>query len=375
VHWFIIIFMLVYSGLHALLYLGIRKAFPSGKGWSLGIIAWLILMQLAPIIYRTMEHFGLSQAAAAAARVAYIWMGLVILALLFLGALDLVGLVRKIIPRRKPKPRCVDQSRRKAIATLAAAPALAAYACWESSRVQLRKVVIPTAKLPTGVNKIKIALISDLHLSLMTGSGWLDEVLHGIQKESPDLIISAGDMLDGRMPGMMDLAARLGELTAPLGKYAVLGNHEYYVGMDRSLACHDSAGFELLRGRGITVEGALNIAGVDDARRDFGLAEAAMLKNLPRDLYTVFLRHRPIVNQDAMGLFDLQLSGHTHGGQISPFGLLVRLQFDYLAGGYNLDKGSRIYVSRGTGTWGPPMRLAAPPEVSLVELVPPTSKA
>ena len=367
-HWFATIFLLVYSLFHALLYWGLRRLLPSGWKWSLGIITWLGLMQAAPIIHRVLENYGYDSQAKLVAQAGYIWMGFVILALVTLGLLHLLRAPAKLFFKNRKASAPMVPGRRRAIITLAAAPALAAYGLWESSRVRISRVALSTPKLPQHIKQLKIALISDVHLGLMTDPEWLDEVLAGIEREKPDLVVSAGDLLDGRMPGMTDLAARLGRVSAPMGKYAVLGNHEYYVGLGRSLDCHQKAGFQLLRGQALTVGGCLNIAGVDDTRQPYGQADAAILDSLPGDLFTLFLRHRPLVPAETLGLFDLQLSGHTHGGQISPFGLLVRLQFPYLAGGYHLDKGSGIYVSRGTGTWGPPMRVAAPPEITLVEL-------
>ena len=373
--WFVLAFLAIYTGFHILFYRGVRKALPKGRGWSVSLIAWLGLMQLTPIIYRIFEHQGLVGLATAIALVGYVWMGLVILALVVLGVLNLASPALKLIRRKRRVHQPLNPGRRRAIATLVTVPVLAAYGIWESSQVQTRRLIISTPKPLPPAGRLKIALISDLHLSVMTDGRWLDGVLNRVAQEAPDMVISAGDLLDGRMPGMTELSARLNELPAPMGKYAVIGNHEYYVGLDRALECHQSAGFKLLRDEGLSVGGYVNVAGVDDARQPAGTAEAAMLRKLPQDLFTVFVRHRPLVQDETLGLFDLQLSGHTHGGQITPFGLLVRLQFPYLAGAYELDKGSRIYVSRGTGTWGPPMRIAAPPEITIVELVAAQEKA
>lgn len=367
--WFVLAFMTVYTGFHILFYRGVRAALPRGPWWRISLIAWMGLMQLTPLIYRFFEHQGLLSLASATALLGYFWMGLVILALIVLGIIHLSSLALKLIRRKKRVAAPVNLARRRAVATLVAAPVLAGYGVWESRQVQTRRLIIATPKLPPNLGLLKIALISDLHLSVMTDIPWLDSVLGRISKEAPDIVISAGDFLDGRMPGMTALSARLNEIPAPLGKYAVIGNHEYYVGLDHALDCHQSAGFKLLRGEGLSVEGCVNLAGSDDARQPAGPAEAAMLSKLPQDLFTIFVRHRPLVPDETLGLFDLQLSGHTHGGQITPFGMLVRLQFPYLAGGYQLEKGSRIYVNRGTGTWGPPMRVASPPEVTIIELV------
>ena len=367
--WFVLVFMAVYTGFHIMFYWGVRKALPKGRWWRISLIAWMVLMQFTPVIYRFFEHQGLTSLASAVALVGYAWMGLVILGLVVLGILDLASLALKLIRRKRRAVAPVNPGRRRAIATLVAAPVLATYGVWESRQVQTRRLIIPTPKLSPNVGLLKIAFISDLHLSLMTDKHWLDGVISRISNEAPDVVISAGDFLDGRLPDIDALSARLNEIPAPMGKYAVIGNHEYYAGLDRSLECHRSAGFKLLRDEGLSLDGRINLAGMDDARKPSGPAEAAMLSKLPQDLFTVFIRHRPIVPDETLGLFDLQLSGHTHGGQITPFGVLVRLQFPYLAGGYQLEKGSRIYVNRGTGTWGPPMRVAAPPEVTIIELV------
>ena len=367
--WFILVFMTVYTGFHIMFYRGVRAALPKGRWWRISLIAWMCLMQLTPIIHRFLEHQGLLGLASAVALLGYVWMGLVILALIVLGIFSLSSLALKLIRRKTRAAPPMNPGRRRAVATLVAAPVLAAYGMWESSQVLTRRIIIHTKKLSTKVGSLKIAFISDLHLSLMTDVHWLDGVIDRITNEAPDVVISAGDFLDGRLPDIEALSARLHKIPAPMGKYAVIGNHEYYAGLDLSLECHHSAGFKLLRGEGLSLDGCINLAGMDDARKPSGPAEAAMLSKLSQDLFTIFIRHRPLVPDETLGLFDLQLSGHTHGGQITPFGMLVRLQFPYLAGGYQLEKGSSIYVSRGTGTWGPPMRVAAPPEVAIIELV------
>ena len=116
------------------------------------------------------------------------------------------------------------------------------------------------------------------------------------------------------------------------------------------------------------------IVGVDDlAGKRYGLApnvsEKALLSKLPRKYFTLLLKHRPHLNEAEGGLFDLQLSGHTHKGQIFPFSLIVKLFYPYFNGLFSLGNNSYIYVSRGTGTWGPPVRFLAPPEVTVIELV------
>ena len=130
----------------------------------------------------------------------------------------------------------------------------------------------------------------------------------------------------------------------------------------------------MLRGEALTLAGLISIAGVDDpAGGRFGLsknvAEKTLLAKLPRETFTLLLKHRPTIDGESLGLFDLQLSGHTHRGQIFPFGLITRLVFPYHSGYYQLAKDSRLYASRGAGTWGPPIRFLAPPEVTVIDLI------
>jgi hypothetical protein len=141
-----------------------------------------------------------------------------------------------------------------------------------------------------------------------------------------------------------------------------------------SLAFTQKSGFVVLRGSGVTVDGALNIAGVDDeAGKRSGLFkevdEKDLLSGLPGDLFTILLKHRPVVNNNSLGHFDLQLSGHTHNGQIFPFGLVVKLFYPNIAGMTRLPEGGSVYSSRGSGTWGPPIRFLSPPEVTIFEIV------
>jgi len=160
-----------------------------------------------------------------------------------------------------------------------------------------------------------------------------------------------------------------------LGKYAITGNHEFYAGISEAEEFTRKAGFQMLRGEGVTVDGLINIAGIDDpAGRAAGqyrpVDEAELLGALPAHHFTILLKHQPVVDGKALDLFDLQLSGHTHKGQIFPFSLITRLYFPLQTGFFQLSKLSCLRVSRGTGTWGPPIRFLSPPEVAVIDLVP-----
>jgi len=140
------------------------------------------------------------------------------------------------------------------------------------------------------------------------------------------------------------------------------------------LSFTEDAGFTVLRGETASAGGIISIAGVDDPTGKYfghykGISEKTLLSGLPKDRFTLLLKHVPVIDNNALGLFDLQLSGHTHDGQIFPFNLVVRLFFPKHAGLFHLPHNALLYVSRGSGTWGPPIRFLSPPEVTIIRLI------
>ncbi|MEA3437655.1 MAG: metallophosphoesterase, partial [Thermodesulfobacteriota bacterium] len=222
--------------------------------------------------------------------------------------------------------------------------------------------------------RLKIVQISDVHLGLIVGKHRLKRIIERIKAEKPDILVSTGDLVDGQMNNLSELTGMIREIPTKYGKYAVLGNHEFYAGLQDALKVTTDAGFRVLRAEGLNIPGVINVAGVDDpAGKRYGMepnvSAKALLSKLPRKYFTLILKHRPHLDEAEGGLFDLQLSGHTHKGQIFPFSLIVKLFYPYFNGLVSLGNNSYIYVSRGTGTWGPPVRFLAPPEITVIELV------
>jgi len=254
-----------------------------------------------------------------------------------------------------------------------------AWGLYEAAAIRVVEVTLVTDRLPPGSDPIRIVQVSDVHLGLIIGERRLNKILALVREARPDVFVSTGDLVDASPDSIDVLAPLLAAVEAPLGKFAVLGNHEFYHGLEHSLSFHRRAGLELLRGRAVSVDGRLTVAGVDDpAGRRTGtplfLDEAEALP--PResaDGFVVLLKHQPVVQAESLGRFDLQLSGHIHGGQVFPFGLIVRLVYPYATGLHRLGQGSRLYINPGTGTWGPPMRVLAPPEVTVITLRPESS--
>ena len=240
----------------------------------------------------------------------------------------------------------------------------------EAHAIRLRRVEIRSPRVPAEADGFRMALISDLHIGPAITQANLDRTIRLLTEASPDLILSAGDLMDGRHEREARLAAQLAALAPPLGKIAVYGNHDVYTGLDYSRECHRLAGFQLLKDAAARPADWLWIYGEKDPASSWHPGEVAPVgapsEAAPEGCYRLLLKHRPDPPNSSEPPYDLQLSGHSHGGQIFPFNLLVRLQYRYREGRLHLLKGGmRLYVSPGTGAWGPPFRLLARPEVTL----------
>lgn len=225
----------------------------------------------------------------------------------------------------------------------------------------VRNYEVALPGLPPERDGLRLVQLSDLHLGSVLGRNWLERLTMRVNQLRPDLLVLSGDVVDGNIPRVTPLVGALQKLQAPLGVWAVSGNHEYYAGLDRSLDLFETAGFRVLRDRSAQVVPGLVLAGVDDltARAQFGNQDDAVEKALGQRPpgATILLSHTPWQVGKAAGLgAGLVLSGHTHDGQIWPFKYLVQLRYPFMAGRYEVN-GTTLLVSRGTGTWGPRMRL------------------
>ena len=373
---FLLVFSTLYALLHAYAYLKIRGALSLSTGAHVLIIMVMLVMIFLPIGVRMLERLGMEVVPRAAAYVAYIWMGLLLIFVCVSLAMDMGRLLVHIggLLLQQDFSRFFTSPRYSFYAALLLSLLITVYGLFEAVHIRTEHVTIKTAKIPESIGRLKIAQISDVHLGLIVREGRLRRIIEAVKAQKPDILVSTGDLVDGEIDDLAGLAAMLRDVHTPYGKFAVTGNHEFYAGIDRSVDFTENAGFYMLQGEARVIPGLVNIAGVDDrAGNRFGRArsvsEKDLLSSLPRDRFTVLLKHRPVVTQDALGLFDLQLSGHAHKGQIFPATLLVKALYPIGAGFLGLEKGSCIYVSRGSGTWGPPIRFLASPEVTVIELV------
>ena len=213
---------------------------------------------------------------------------------------------------------------------------------------------------PATLTGYRIAQLGDLHIGAMRGRAFVEEIVATVNAAHPDLVVITGDLVDGTPAQLLPELAPLRALTAPV--YLVLGNHEHLSGADAWRRAFPTLGIHVLEDERVQV-GALDLLGLDDERTP---AREAALPS--RGRYTVALAHEPRdVAEVARHDVELQLSGHTHGGQIFPLSVLERWNQGYLVGPYRVEK-TLLLVSAGTGFWGPPMRLGSHAAIELVVL-------
>lgn len=232
---------------------------------------------------------------------------------------------------------------------------------------RLRTLHLYLERLPQKLEGTTIVQISDLHLSFHTPIQWVQSLVGRVNRECPDIVVITGDIMDRDICRHQWLCAPLMEIRSTYGVFAVTGNHEYYTGMDAFEKWVRQTGIRVLNNESVTAGGGIQIIGIpDDEARRFHL-EGPDLKqawtNINPGLPAILLYHRPQKFFEAVSRgIDLQISGHTHAGQIPPLDLLVKIFFRY---SYGLHRRGNawIYTTCGTGTWGPPMRLFSRNEI------------
>ncbi|MFB7999636.1 metallophosphoesterase [Streptomyces sp. NPDC056002] len=273
------------------------------------------------------------------------------------------------------------QSRARIVtwAVLGVAAVLLAWGYVEARRVpRVRRLDVQLPRLGAGLDGTRVALITDTHYGPLDRARWSARVCATVNTLEADLVCHTGDIADGTAERRRAQAAPLATVQATRARVYVTGNHEYYSEAQGWVDLMDELGWEPLRNRHLLLErggDTLVVAGVDDVTAESsGLAGhrahlAGALNGADPDLPVLLLAHQPkFIDQASAGGVDLQLSGHTHGGQIWPFHHLVRIDQPALAGLSRHGDRTLLYTSRGTGFWGPPFRIFAPSEITLLVL-------
>ena len=328
-------------------------------------LGWKIPFGVLPVLLTAFILFGMSYTrthggafTGALYYAAYTWFGLVFLAFCISAGCVLVSWIFQLFhlsARTWLGPL--------SLAVTALAFALALWGGFSTPRVKRIQLTVPNAP------EMKIALISDSHLGMGVSLSRFDKALKKIEQENPDVVFLLGDIFEYG-PNMSAYAKRLKQLNPPLGVYGVFGNHEYYVGYDKSKTLFREAGARLLENETAELSNGVRVAGVKDARTAHITARdvTALIKQTDNQKPLIFLSHTPVYAEEAAAAgADLMFSGHTHNGQIFPFKYLVKLQFPRVYGLYEVDR-MKFYITSGMFYWGIPLRFLAPSEIPIIEV-------
>lgn len=379
---FLIIATSVVGGWHYYLWARlVRDPGPSEKLRNVGKVAFAALalaFPLAMLAGRSLPFDALRPVY----MIGFGWLGTSFLLVMVLLVTDLgrlgVWSVKKVAGHEPTNPE-----RRRTLARVIAAVAAATGftgttfgAATALGVIPIERITIPLRRLSERMSGTRIVQLTDLHVGPTLKREWVQGVVDQVNELQPDLIAITGDLVDGSVEQLREDVAPLGKLRAKHGVYFVTGNHEYYSGANAWIEELGRLGIRVLRNEHVPIgpeNDAFYLAGVDDwsaAQHDDGHGHdvEAALRGADPSREVVLLAHQPRSIRDASkhGV-GLQLSGHTHGGQIYPWYHFVFLQQPFVCGLHQV-KDTLLYISRGTGFWGPPIRFGAPPEISLIEL-------
>jgi predicted MPP superfamily phosphohydrolase len=357
----------------AYVFLGLNLAHVSLTGWMVLAVPFLVLLAFPVlVIWRSLRRGGDSRRLRVSAsaveslvmRFAFVSMGLLSFLLVCTVLRDLLGTATGV---------WLQTDRVVLLSTAAFAVGYLQAALGP----RVKHIKLRCESLPAELRNFRIVQLSDLHISPTIGVRYVKRTVHKVNELLPNFIALTGDIADGNRKDHQETLIQLGGLKATEGVFYVPGNHEYYWDIDEWLQVFRSIGFEVLlntgkilkfRGKSIGIGGISDPAG---AEMGTGAAPsvAAAFQACAHTDFKVLLSHRPAFAQEAAAAgFDLQLSGHTHGGQFLPWTLAIHLFHRYAIGTYRLGK-MWLHVSAGTGSWGPFLRLGTTPEITLIELI------
>jgi hypothetical protein len=366
---------------HLYLYRRLVRHLLHGRLPRLLALAVLVLMTCVLGFRRTVLDRLPESMAGLVTMATYTWMGVALCLVLALVALDLgravFALVRRVRPVVPAVPTVDEDRRRLLTLTLArgvvvAGGGMATYGTWRAfSPPVVTELAVKVPKLPRALDGLSIVQLTDIHVGHFIQRRYMDALVQQTNALRPDLIAITGDLVDGDVPTLGGHVAALRNLQSRYGSFFVTGNHDYYSGDEEWTEFLQSLGIDVLRNRRVRIGdagGSLDLVGVDDwsggrrrNKKGYDLDQA--LAGHDAERATVLLAHQPANFKAAAERgVDLQISGHTHGGQLMPMTFFIGLAWEHAAGLYR-HADSHIYVSRGCGFWGPPMRVGSPPEI------------
>jgi predicted MPP superfamily phosphohydrolase len=369
------IFVAVAAALLALLTLLLHRRLAVAPGWPAPVRRTVLLVLVVGWL-AVFAAFAVQSGVIDPRRARWVaWLGMTWLAFawyLLIGvlALGIVSLATRLVS--------ADARRRVLRAgtplVVAAALGTTAYGLHEAAQPSVTPVTVSDPDLPTEFDGLRVALVTDLHVGPIRDADFTRRVVEQVNVQRPDVVVLAGDLIDGRVSQVSGALAPLAALRAPLGVFAVSGNHEFISQeADAWMSYWETLGIDVLRNENATLtrgSATIRMAGIHDetGRGPDAPNIDAALSGVPADAFTMLAAHQPKAAESAVGKgVDLQLSGHTHGGQLWPFRYAVLLQQPVIDGLGTVGD-VPVMTSRGAGAWGPPVRVLAPPEIPIITL-------
>ncbi|GHV37486.1 serine/threonine phosphatase [Synergistales bacterium] len=354
------------------IYLKLRLGFAPGA-WNLIYICAALIGAVLPFASRA-GILGSGRAGEVIFVLSFTWLAIVGLACLGFFILDMGTLGAWIIDAvTGASLRARFFAPRKCVrVTLVVIILTVLYSFYEAWNVRRVDVAVELASPGFGgMERLRIALLTDVHLGGVYTLNRLERAMAIVRDSKPDIFLIGGDLVDGNMDERLREAELLRGSGAKYGAFAVTGNHDFYSGVGQAVEFMKRAGLTVLRDERTEVAG-ITLIGLDDpVKMGRGFSEEILPEGIDFSRKNkeaiILLKHRPYVIAGTEGKFDLQLSGHTHGGQIWPF-IYVASRVNKSVQGLSKHGDSLVYVSNGTGFWGPPMRFFAPPEVTIIDI-------
>ncbi len=375
---FIIFFSIVLSLYGLLNFYIIRRGLQAlpATGWPRHWFIYIMLiLVLAYPLSRILERFAHPAFSQILVQIGAYYLAAMVIAFFALLVIDLVRLIHHFLPFLPTAWRGYHTAASlkvflavvSAVAVITLAGAINAY----FPRVRALDLAIEkSSPLP----QLKVVFASDLHLGTLIHNSRMRRMVELINRQNPDVILLGGDIFDEDVASLsrLNMAQVLQQLRASHGVYAIPGNHEYFSGIDRALDYMEEAGITVLRDRVLKVENAYYLVGRDDRQsRSMGSGRAelhALMDTLDAALPIILMDHQPFHLEEAEKAgVDLQLSGHTHHGQLFPFEFITQKVYE-VSYGYKRKGNTHVYVSCGAGTWGPPVRTNSTPEIMVLNL-------
>lgn len=357
---FLIVFFSLYGFMHFYFIKKLKLAF----NMNFKYLYLILIMTFSPMFYKYYDKLGYDNYYISL--FILLWMGFIILFFLYYLFIDIYHFILKILEKilkHNPLPH-VSSFKGFMFITVLTLSSMT-YGYYETLNLKVYKFEIYSNKVK---KDIKIFHISDLHLNQVMREDKIKLVLDVYNKEKPDIVISTGDLVDGYVLNKESYIKLLNQMNPPLGKYAIVGNHEYYNDINQAIEFTEKAGFKVLRDEMFSIQN-LTFIGVDDIEAErFKVRkltpEKELFKKVDNSKFVIFLKHQPKIDGDLIGKFDLMLAGHTHGGVLLPVRFILRKIFITDAGFLKIGN-SYIFVSRGIGTGGPPIRIGCPPDMAI----------